>query len=138
MVYKNYADMAQIFTNSVPAELYQVKYEIMAAVYEASQKNWPTAEEHLPKIKEHWVYLSAQAKDADPKALSRTQFAVLDLEKAIQSKQMESVIIKGEIAMNNLKSLESKSSSQSSSQGTNQSQSSNQNQSSSSGQGQSQ
>ena len=138
MVYKNYADMAQIFTNSVPAELYQVKYEIMAAVYEASQKNWSTAEEHLPKIKEHWVYLSAQAKDVDAKVLSRTEFSVLDLEKAIQSKQMESVIIKGEIAMNNLKSLESKASGQSSSQG--QSQESGQNQSSnqSSSQGQSQ
>jgi hypothetical protein len=117
MLYKNYADLTQIFTSSVPAEFYQVKYEIMAAIFEASRKNWTGAEEHAPKIKEHWVYLSAQAKESDPKILNRTEFAVLDLEQAIKIKQMELVVIKGEIAMTNLKSLEEKLSSQPSGQG---------------------
>ena len=117
MVYKNYADLNQIFTSSVPAEFYQVKYETMTAIFESSRKNWTAAEEHAPKFKEHWVYFSAQAKDADPKILSRTEFAILDLEQAIKSKQMELVMIKGEIAMTNLKSLEEKLSSQPSGQG---------------------
>jgi hypothetical protein len=117
MVYKNYADLNQIFTSSVPAEFYQVKYETMTAIFESSRKNWTAAGEHVPKFKEHWVYFSAQAKEADPKILSRTEFAVLDLEQAIKSKQMELVMIKGEITMTNLKSLEEKLSSQPSGQG---------------------
>ena len=117
LVYKNFADLTKLFTAPVPAEFYQLKYEIMAAIFEASRKNWTAAAEHAPKFKESWVYLSAQAKDADPKIVSRTEFAVLDLEKAVQSKQMELVTIKGQIAMTNLKSLESKLSSQSSNQG---------------------
>ncbi|PKM78211.1 MAG: hypothetical protein CVU90_02775 [Firmicutes bacterium HGW-Firmicutes-15] len=117
MLYKNYADLTQLFTSSVPAEFYQLKYEIMAAIFEASRKNWTAAEEHAPKIKERWVYLSAQAKESDPKILNRTEFAVLDLQQAITSKQMELVMIKGEIAMTNLKSLEEKLSSKPSGQG---------------------
>jgi hypothetical protein len=115
MLYKNYADLTKLFTSSVPAEFYQVKYEIMAAIFESSRKNWTVAEEHAPKIKERWVHLSAQAKESDPKIINRTEFAVLDLEQAIKSKQMELVMIKGEIAMTNLKSLEEKLSSQPSS-----------------------
>ena len=123
ILYKNYADLTSLFTTQVPAEFYQVKYEIMTAIFESSRKKWSTADEHIPKIKEHWVYFSAQAKDADAKLLSQTSFAISDLEKAIQSKQMELVIIKGEIAMTNLKSLEEKLSAQSSDQGQSSSQS---------------
>jgi uncharacterized membrane protein YgcG len=151
-VYKSYADMAQLFSNSVPAEIYKVKYEVMAAVFEASQKNWSAAEAHVPKMKEYWVYVSAQAKQTDTKAVSRTEFAVMDLEKAIQSKQIETIIIKGEIAMTNLKNLETTlasqtssgssgqsqgSSGQSGSSGSSQGGSSSQGQGGSSGQGQS-
>jgi len=125
VLYKNYADLTPLFTTSVPAEFYQVKYEIMASIFESSLKNWSAAAEHVPKLKEHWVYFSSQATQADPKLLNQTSFAISDLEKAIQSKQMELVIIKGEIAMINLKNLEEKLSAQQSEQG----QSSGQNQS---------
>jgi len=123
-LYKNYADMAQVFSTSIPAEFYQVKYEIMAAIFEGSQKNWTKAEEHVPKMKEHWLYLGAQAKDTDSKMLSKTEFAILDLEQAIKSKQSDLVMIKGEIAMTNLKSLEEKLSK---SKGSSQNESSDQN-----------
>ncbi len=118
-LYKNYAGLTAMFTSPIPAEYYQVKYEVMTAIFEASRNNWIVAEEHSPKIKEHWVYLSSQAKEADPKMLNRTEFAISDLDQAIKSKQMECVMIKGEIAMTNLKSLEEKMSSQSSGQGQN-------------------
>ncbi|MDD3364971.1 MAG: hypothetical protein PHZ03_08330 [Syntrophomonas sp.] len=117
MLYKNYADLTQVFTTTVPAEYYQVKYEIMAAIFEATRKNWTAAQEHAPKIKEHWVYLSAQAKESDLQIINRTDFSISDLQQAITSKQMELVMIKGEIAMTNLKSLEGKLSSQTSNQG---------------------
>lgn len=117
VLYKNFADLTALFTTQVPSEYYQVKYETMSAIFEASRKNWTAANDHVPNIKEHWVYLSSQAKDADPKLLNQTDFALLDLERAIQNKQMELVIIKGEIAMINLKNLEEKLSSSSSDQG---------------------
>lgn len=119
MLYKNYADLTLVFTTTVPASYYQVKYEVMAAIFEASRKNWTAAQEHSPKIKEQWVYLSSQAKEADPQIINRTDFAISDLQQAITSKQMELVMIKGEIAMKNLKSLEEKLSNKSSSQGQN-------------------
>ncbi|MEA4925772.1 MAG: hypothetical protein VB084_10725 [Syntrophomonadaceae bacterium] len=125
IVYKNFADLTTLFTTQVPSEFYQVKYETVSAIFEASRKDWTAANDHVPNIKEHWVYLSSQAKDTDTKLLNQTDFSLLDLERAIQSKQMELVIIKGEIAMNNLRNLEEKLSSASSEAG----QSSGQNQS---------
>ncbi|MDD4802470.1 MAG: hypothetical protein PHF24_05955 [Syntrophomonas sp.] len=116
VLYKNFADLTQIFNSSVPAEYNQVKYEIMAAVFEACRLNWATAEQHVPKLREHWIYFSAQASGTDPQILNRTEFAIMDLEQAIKSKQMELVMIKGEIAMTNLKSLEEKLRNQTSNQ----------------------
>ncbi len=130
-LYKNYADMARLFSTTVPAELYQVKYEIMAAVFEASQKNWTKAEEHIPKMREQWMYLGAQAKDVDSKMLSKAEFSISDLQDAIRTKQADLIMIKGEIAMTNLNNLQTKMSSQTSgqSQDAGQKQSSNQGQS---------
>lgn len=102
---------------SVPSEFYQVKYEIMASIFEASRKDWAVSAEHLPAIDEHWTHLKQQAAQSDPKVLSRTEFSVRDLQQAIKGQQMELVVIKGEVAMNNLKDLEEKLSSQTSGQG---------------------
>jgi hypothetical protein len=112
-LYKNYADMAQLFSNSVPAEYYQVKYALLNAIFSASQKNWATAEQMAAQARQHWAYLVAQAKDADQKSMSRAEFAIMDLEQAIKNHQPDLIIIKGEIAMTNLKNLESKLSTQS-------------------------
>lgn len=138
-LYRNYANLARFFSTPVPAELYQEKYEVMAAVYEASQKNWTKADEHVPKMQEQWLYLGAKAKDADAKMLSKTEFSIMDLQAAIKTRQTELIMIKGEIAMTNLNNLQAKLSSQSSSSGQNgasgQSQSSGQGGGNSSGQG---
>ncbi len=137
-LFRNYANLARFFSASVPAELYQEKYEVMASVYEASQKNWAKAEEHVPKMLEQWLYLGAKAKDADAKMLSKTEFSIMDLQSAIKTRQPELIMIKGEIAMTNLNNLQAKLSSQSSSSGHNggssQSQSSGQGGGNSSGQ----
>lgn len=114
-LYKNYADLAQVFTMAVPAEFFQVKYEIMASIFEAGRKNWSGSEEHIPKIEEHWARFKVQAGQTDRKILNRTEFSIHDLEQAIKNQQMDLVIIKGEIVMNNLKDLEEKLSSQPSS-----------------------
>jgi hypothetical protein len=128
-LYKNYADMAQIFSNSVPAEYYQVKYALMNTIFTASQQNWTSAEQMAAQARQHWAYLAAQAKDADQKAMSRADFAIMDLEQAVKNRQKDLIIIKGEIAMTNLKNLENKLSTQSGGQQNSGSQGQNQNQS---------
>lgn len=133
-LYKNYADLTRYFSNAVPPEFHRLKYEVMAAVYESSQKNWSKAEEHVPKMQEQWLYLGAKAKDADPKMLSKTEFSIMDLQNAVKTRQSDLIMIKGEIAMTNLSNLQTKMSSQSGGQ----SQSSGQNQSSGQGQSSSQ
>jgi len=114
-LYKYYAELTQVFKTQVPPEFYQVKHVVMAGIFEAGRGDWTKAQAYLPAIEEHWAHLKMQAKDTDPKVLSCTEFALKDLEDAIKAQQIEMVVIKGEIAMNNLKSLEEKLSSKSSS-----------------------
>ena len=107
-LYKNYSDLPRFFPGADPPEFHRLKYEVMAAVYESSQKNWSKAEEHVPKMQEQWLYLGAKAKDADPKMLRRTEFSIMDLQNAIKTRQTDLIMIKGEIAMTNLSNLQSK------------------------------
>lgn len=107
-LYKYYADMVHSFQTSTPAEFYQVKYEIMSVIWAGSQNNWALAEEHVPKMREHWLYLGAQAQGIDSKMLDKTEFAIMDLEQAVRNKQSDLTMIKGEVAMTNLQSLEAK------------------------------
>ena len=136
-LYKNYSDLPRFFPGADPSEFHRLKYEVMAAVYESSQKNWSKAEEHVPKMQEQWLYLGAKAKDADPKLLRRTEFSIMDLQNAIKTRQTDLIMIKGEIAMTNLSNLQSKISSQAGgpSQSTGQGQSADQGQSSGQGGG---
>lgn len=110
-LYKNYAELTRYFPNAVPPEFHRLKYEVMAAVYESSQRNWSKAEEHVPKMQEQWLYLGAKAKDTDPKLLNKTEFSIMDLQNAVKTRQTELVMIKGEIAMTNLSNLQNKISS---------------------------
>ena len=61
-LYKNYSDLPRFFPNADPPEFHRLKYEVMAAVYESSQKNWSKAEEHVPKMQKQWMYRRAKAK----------------------------------------------------------------------------
>ncbi len=111
-LYKNYAGLAGVFTMQVPAEYFNVRYEIMAAILQVGARNWKEASSHLPGIEEHWSHLKVQAAQAGPQLISQTDFAITDLEQAIKNQQAEMAAIKGEIAMTNLKALEDKLASQ--------------------------
>lgn len=116
-LYKYFSQIIQVFAMATPPDFYQVKYEALSAITEAGKDNWPAARQHLPMIQEHWNNLKIQAPDADPKLLNQTEFSINDLRDAISSEQSDLVAIKGEIAMNNLKQLESELSKMSSGQG---------------------
>ena len=134
-LYKNYSDLPRFFPNADPPEFHRLKYEVMAAVYESSQKNWSKAEEHVPKMQEQWLYVGAKARDADPKILRKTEFSILDLQNAIKTRQTDLIMIKGEIAMINLSNLQNKISSQSGGQNQSSGQGQSSDQGQSSGQG---
>lgn len=105
-LYKYFARLTQVFATEIPPGFFQLKYEVMAAITEARQKDWPAAQERLPNIQEHWNNLKVQAQGIDTKLLNRSEFSIHDLNDAIASQQPELVSIKGEIVMKNLQQLE--------------------------------
>jgi len=115
-LYGQYANLAQVFKTTVPADFYKSKYEIMGASAEAANGEWLKAKERLLKIKEYWNSFKVQAKIKDEKLMSQTDFSIDDLEQAINSQQIDTLMIKTEIALSNLKQLEKALSSQNNSQ----------------------
>jgi len=105
-LYNNYADIVDVFANRIPSEFFRVKYESMSAICYGEDNNWQNAQEHASKLEECWETLKMQAKDADKKLIDKTQFAVQDLLKSIESQQADLLLIKGEILMTNLQKLE--------------------------------
>jgi len=104
-LYSSYADVVEVFTSPVPPDYFRVKYEAMAATLKASQGQWTPASQHAARLREYWDHLKAQAQGADQSIISRTEFSVQDLEQAIKKQQVELVMLKSEILMNNLKNL---------------------------------
>ncbi|MDD3889465.1 MAG: hypothetical protein PHR65_06050 [Syntrophomonadaceae bacterium] len=107
-LYQPFADIAQVFAMTLPPDFFRVKYEVMAAMQESMRQDWEKAALHIPKMQENWESLKVQAKDADPRLISCCEFALRDLEDAIKNQEMELVLIKGEISLDNLKKLEEK------------------------------
>ncbi len=115
-LYGQYAKMVKVFKTPIPADFYQTKYEIMAASAEAATKEWTKAQERIPNIQKYWNSFKVQAQVKDEKLMSRTEFSIDDLVQAVNSKQIDTLIIKAEIAMSNLQALEKDLSSKKSSQ----------------------
>ncbi|WP_157048959.1 hypothetical protein [Syntrophomonas palmitatica] len=111
-LYKKFSDLIQIFSMSIPPDYFQVKYEAMAAMAFAAQQDWEQASAHITNIQDPWNRLKVQSQKASQDILMKTDFAVTDLENAVNSKQLSLVIIKGDILMKNLKALEQKLSGQ--------------------------
>ncbi len=105
-VYGQYANLVKTFTTTVPAEFYQLKYEVMAAVDQAMKKEWMAAQEHIPKIQESWTNLKVKAESKDGKSIDRTEFSIHDLEQALKSEEPDLLMIKAEIVMSNLQKMQ--------------------------------
>ncbi len=107
-LYQPLADTAQVFAKTLPPDFFRVKYEVMAAMLESLGQDWEKASLRLPRMQENWESLKVQAKDADPGLISCSEFALRDLEGAIEKREIELVRIKGEICLDNLQKLEDK------------------------------
>ncbi|HWP96318.1 MAG TPA: hypothetical protein VN426_05670 [Syntrophomonadaceae bacterium] len=105
-LYDSFGEIAKVLKMPLPSDFFKVKYQTMAALVEASRKDWKLAESHANTIDTHWNQLRLQAKSADPKLMDRTEFSLHDIQQAIKSQSLELVAFKGEIAMSNLKQLE--------------------------------
>lgn len=104
-LYGAFADIVEVFAYRIPADYFRTRYEAMATTFKASQSQWAPAGEHVTRLREYWDLLKAQAQGADPNIISRTDFSVHDLEEAVKKQQIELVMLKSEILMNNLKNL---------------------------------
>jgi len=115
-LYGEYANLVKVFDMPVPAELYQLKYELMAASAAAGKKEWQVAQERIPRINEYWDHLKVKAKAKDEKLMTRTEFSIKDMINAFQSKEIDLLLVKAEIVMTNLQKLEKELSLQKSTQ----------------------
>ncbi len=107
-MYKVFARVSALFATPVPPDFYKVKYEAMTAAALAESQTWDKAGEHLKPLEEQWDSLKSQAKQVDASMIMKTDLAVTDLKKAIESKEKDLVSIKSDILKNNLKKMEEK------------------------------
>lgn len=115
-LYGQYANLVERFDTPVPSDFYRLKYEIMSASAEAGEKEWKTAQERIPRIKEYWSQVKVQAKVKDENLMNCTEFSLQDMENALKRQETELLLVKVEIVMKNLQELEKKLSSQKSTQ----------------------
>ena len=105
-LYGQYASLAKVFKSSIPADYYKTKYEIMAASIEAMEGEWDKAADRMTILKESWKSMKTQVKVKDEKLLNRSELSMDDFEAAVVGKNLDLVIIKAEIVLENLQQIE--------------------------------
>lgn len=107
-LYGQYAGLARVFSMPTPAEFYQVQYGVMSSMTEASRADWATATNKIAAISDPWSVLLPLVGKKDTMLAQQTDFSLKDLEHAISSEDINLVVFKGDIALNNLKMVEKK------------------------------
>ncbi|NLX03380.1 MAG: hypothetical protein GXY40_12770 [Syntrophomonadaceae bacterium] len=107
-LYGQYAGLARIFTMPTPAEFYEVQYGVMSSMAEASRGDWATATDKITAISDPWSVLLPLIGKKDTMLAQQTDLSLKDLQDAISSEEINLVVFKGDIALNNLKMLEKK------------------------------
>lgn len=105
-LYGQSGSLAKALKNKVPEEYYKTRYEIMAISVEASEGKWDQITDRLPALKDHWDNFKVQKITKNEKMLSRSDLAIDDFEAALASENFDLILIKSEIALNNLKQIE--------------------------------
>jgi hypothetical protein len=105
-LYGQYANLVRVFSMPIPAEFFQLKYQVMMAVSQATKKDWAAAEQHIPQIQESWTHLKVKAQKQDGKSVSRTEFSLHDLEQALKRQELDLLLIKAEVVMDNLQKMQ--------------------------------
>lgn len=107
-LYGQYGELARIYAMPQPPEFFQVQYGVMAATAEASRQQWDIASEKIDATGDPWSILLPRVSKLDKMLAQQIDFSLRDLKNAISSQEMHLVVVKGDIAINNLKSLEKK------------------------------
>ena len=107
-LYGQYPGLARVFSIPVPAEFYEVQYGVMSSMAEASRGDWTAASDKITAISDPWSVLLPLAGKKDTMLAQQTDLSLKDLEDAISSEEINLVVFKGDIALNNLKMLEKK------------------------------
>ncbi|MFA7149378.1 MAG: hypothetical protein WC109_11240 [Syntrophomonadaceae bacterium] len=116
-LYGQYTGLARVFAMPTPAEFYEVQYGVMSSMAEASREDWAAASGKITAISAPWSMLLPLAGKKDKLLAQQTDLSLKDLQDAISNEEINLVVFKGDIALNNLKALEKKlSQSQSGSQ----------------------
>ncbi len=105
-LYRDLGEVAKVLNMTIPPDFFQVKYEALSALTEASRKDWKAAESHASQIEQYWNQLRLQAGNQDSKLVERTEFSLHDIRQAIKSQSLEMAVMKGTVLVNNLKELE--------------------------------
>lgn len=105
-LYRQFASLDQIFTLPLPGQFMQVRYHTLAAVAEAGNLGWGAAAQQMADVSEPWAMFKARAGKIDKKLLDKTEFSLQDLKQSADNRQNNLVIIKGEMALKNLKAVE--------------------------------
>ncbi|HHV16415.1 MAG TPA: hypothetical protein GXX58_07555 [Gelria sp.] len=111
-LYGQYAGLARVFSIPTPAEFYQVQYGVMSSMAAASQADWAAANDKIAAISNSWSMLLPPAGKKDKLLAQQTDLSLQDLQDAISSEEINLVVFKGDITLNNLKALEKKLSQQ--------------------------
>lgn len=115
-LYGQYAGLARVFSIPTPAEFYEVQYGVMSSMAEASRGDWAAATDKIAAISAPWSMLLPLAGKKDKMLAQQTDLSLKDLEDAISNEEINLVVFKGDIALNNLKMLDKKLSKSQSSQ----------------------
>ena len=111
-LYGQYAGLARVFSMPTPAEFYEVQYGVMSSMAETSGGDWAAATDKINAISDPWSMLLPLAGKKDKMLAQQTDLSLKDLADAISSEEINLVVFKGDIALNNLKMLEKKLSKQ--------------------------
>lgn len=103
---EGFAGLARVFALPIPADYFLLRHQVITAMVEAGAGRWKEALERNSLQSRHWDNLKVQAREIEPRLMDRIDFSLRDLQGAISGQSLELVAIKGEILLNNLKSLE--------------------------------
>lgn len=105
-LYGQFDEIATLFKGDIPPSFYETKYQVILVTALGQQGDWEAAKPELADMKDLWGTLKMQSQNADPNTVSRTEIAIQDLARAVESEYRELVMIKGEIAVADLMKLQ--------------------------------
>ncbi len=104
-LYRHYGDMASALKSKLPPPYYRVKYEVMTIAALANTSQWEAAKQHADTLIPHWEMLKMKDEGQNRETFTKTEYSLNDVKRAVELQQRQLVMIKAEIAIQNLEDL---------------------------------